>query len=99
MLRQPSRYRGAMGAAAAVVIRKEREIVDIYRGAGATSASQARDPDELGVDRRVAFHRLVSRAVLRDAGTERYYLDEPSWNALRATRRQMMWVMLAIVAV
>jgi hypothetical protein len=37
----------------------------------------------------VAFHRLARRAVLRDAGGGRYYLDEPSWRALRGTRRRV----------
>jgi hypothetical protein len=86
-----------MGAVAAIIIRKERDIVDIYRGAGATSAGSARDPGELGIDRRLAFRRLVTRAVLRDAGGGRYYLDESRWTAFNAMRHRLAFVMLAVV--
>jgi hypothetical protein len=87
-----------MAAAAAVVIqRKEREIVNTFRGVGATSVARARDPEELGVKQHLAFERLVQRAVLRDAGDGKYYLDELSWNALRGLRRRLMLVMLVLV--
>jgi hypothetical protein len=81
-----------MGAAAAVILRKERDIVNTYRGVGATNPERARSPDELDVPRRVPFDRLVQRAVLRDTGDGRYYLDEPSWEALRGIRRRMALV-------
>jgi hypothetical protein len=85
-----------MGAAAAIIIRKQREIVDTYRAAHATMASAARDPGELGVEQTRIFDGLVRRAVLRDAGNGRYYLDEPSWVALGATRRRIALVMIVI---
>lgn len=83
-----------MGAAAAIIIRREREIVSIFRAAGATRADAARRPEELDVDRRVAFRLLVGHAVLRDVGDGRYYLDEPSWNAFGAMRRRLVAVLL-----
>ena len=86
-----------MGAAAAAILRKERDIVNTYRGVGATSPDRARSPDELDVPRRVAFGRLVQRAVLRDTGDGRYYLDEPSWEALRGIRRRMALVIMIVV--
>lgn len=86
-----------MGAAAvAVLIRKEREIVDVYRSVGATAPDTARGPDDLGVHRHVAFNRLVARGVLREASGGRYYLDEPTWNALRRLRRRMALVVTAV---
>ena len=87
-----------MGAAAAVLLRRERDIVGTYRGAGATSPDRARRPEELDVGHRLAFDRLVQRAVLRDAGDGRYYLDEPSWVALGRIRRRFALV-IAIVLV
>jgi hypothetical protein len=78
-----------MGAAAAVILRKERDIVQLYRSAGATDAQSARAPDELGVARRVPFNLLVKHAVLREANEGRYYLDELSWQALRRIRRRV----------
>jgi hypothetical protein len=86
-----------MAAAVAVIHRKEREIVDTFRGVGATSANRARDPNELGVTSHLAFDRLTRRAVLRTAGDGKYYLDEPSWNALRSLRRRLAIIMLIVV--
>ena len=88
-----------MAAVAAVIQRQEREIVNTFRGAGAISPNRARDPDELGVTHHLAFDRLVRRAVLREAGDGKYYLDEPSWNALRSLRRRIAIVMLIVVVV
>jgi hypothetical protein len=88
-----------MGAAAAIILRRERDIVQVYRGAGATDARTARTPDDLGVERRLPFGMLVRHAVLRDAGDGRYYLDEPSWEALRRMRHRLVVIMLLIVAV
>ena len=78
-----------MTAVAAVIQRQEREIVSTFRGAGAMSADRARDPEELGVNHHLAFERLVQRAVLRDAGDGKFYLDELSWNALRRMRLRL----------
>ena len=86
-------------AAAAVIVRKEKEIVNIFRGAGAMSAERARDPEQLGVHQHLAFHRLVQRAVLRNAGDGRFYLDEMSWNALRNTRRRVAILAMAVVVI
>lgn len=87
-----------MGAAVAAVIqRQEREIVDMFRGVGAMSADRARDPGELGVTHHLAFERLVRRAVLRDAGDGKFYLDELSWNALRSMRRRLVIGLLLLV--
>jgi hypothetical protein len=86
-----------VGAAAAIIVRREREIVSIFRAASATRADTARRPEELDVDRRVAFRLLVGHAVLRDVGDGRYYLDEPSWNAFGAMRRRLLVVLLTSV--
>jgi len=88
-----------MAAVAAVIQHKEREIVNTFRGAGATSPDRARDPGELGVGEHLAFERLVKRAVLREAGGGKYYLDELSWNALRGLRRRMVFVVLLIMII
>ena len=86
-----------MGAAAAIIIRKQRDIVRVFQGAGVTTPDRARDPDTLGIDQSLVFKGLVRRAVLREAGPGRYYLDEPSWNAMGSRRRRMLVVMLAVV--
>ena len=88
-----------MGAAAAIMLRKERDIVNTYRGAGATTVDSARRADELDVSEHLAFHRLVRRAVLREGPEGRYYLDEPSWQALRRMRHRVVIIVLVLLVV
>jgi hypothetical protein len=87
-----------MGApAVAVVIAREKQVVLAFRRAGATSPASAVSPESIGVDRRLAFRRLHERAVLREASSGAFYLDEPSWQALQSTRRRMGLTILTIV--
>jgi hypothetical protein len=81
-------------AAAAVIIRKERELVEHFMGAGAVSPSSARSSSDLGVHERFAWMRLVERGVIREAAPGRYYFDEPSWVALRRRRRRLAIVLM-----
>jgi hypothetical protein len=76
---------------------KEKHIVAAFRGAGATSPPAAMTPASLGVQEHLAFAKLRRRAVLREAGAGRYYLDEPSWAALRSTRRRTALVLGLLV--
>jgi hypothetical protein len=90
-----------MGAsvAAAVIIRKERELVEHFAEAGAVSPSSARSSSDLGVHERFAWIRLVERGVIREAAPRRYYLDEPTWVALRQRRRRLALAMMIFVVV
>jgi hypothetical protein len=89
-----------MGAvAAAAIIHKEKEIVANFRAANALTPAAARTPASLGVPEGLAFRRLRGHAVLREAEGGRLYLDEPSWQALRAIRRRMAMVMMTLVVV
>jgi hypothetical protein len=87
-----------MGAAvAAIIIRKEKDLVAHFRAAGAISPATALTPEALGVHQRIAWERLVIRAVIREAAPGSFYLDEPSWVALRRTRQRLAIVMVVIV--
>lgn len=80
-----------MGAAAAVILMKERRIVEAFERAGATSPASARTPDDLGVDPHgIGWRRLRDHAVVREAipGADRYYVDVDVWQALRRMRRR-----------
>lgn len=91
-----------MGASvAAVIIAKERQIVEAFREAGATSPNAAMTPASLGVSERVPFLALRDHAVLREVEPGRYFLDEPSWDALRRFRRRFLFlvVLVAVIAV
>jgi hypothetical protein len=89
-----------MSAVVAVILAKERRMVARFRAAGAVSDASARPLDDLGIDRGVILRRLRERAVIRDAGGERYSLDEPSWAAVRRSRRRAIhiaWVIGLII--
>lgn len=82
---------GASAAAAAILI-KEKHIVEAFRNAGATAPAGAVHPDALGVHQRLAFLKLKRKAILREAGSGLFYLDEPSWEAWRRFRRRIALV-------
>ena len=87
-----------MGAAVTVILIKERQIVEAFMRAGATSATSAVHPGDIGVDLGgVGGRRLVGRAIIREAGEGRYYLDLLGWEALRRQRRRVLFVVLGLV--
>jgi hypothetical protein len=88
-----------MSTVAAVVLGKERRLVRQFQTAGATSAERARTLEELGISRGLILRRLRERAVIRQAGTDRYYLDGPSWEAVRRSRRRAIHVAWVIALV
>lgn len=86
-----------MGAVlAAVIHRKELDVLEAFRSAGATSPASARSLEDIGLDDTWPVHRLHNRAVVRESGAGLYYLDEEVWAALHRTRRR---VVLALVVV
>ena len=88
-----------MGGAVTVILIKERHVVDAFVRAGATSESTAVYPADISVDLGgVGGRRLVELAVVREAEEGRFYLDVPSWEALRRQRRRILFVILLLVA-
>lgn len=88
-----------MGAVVTIMLVKERQVVEAFMRAGATSASSAVHPSDIAVDiAGLGGRRLVDRAIIREAGEGRYYLDLPGWEALRRHRRRVLFVVLLLVA-
>jgi len=88
-----------MGAAvAAVLIRREKEVVEDFRAAGATSRESAQSYTAIGLGQSLGLKRLRDRAVIREAAPGTYYLDEEVWTAVRRTRRRVATVFLLILA-
>jgi hypothetical protein len=89
-----------MGGAVAVLLIKERHIVDAFERAGATTPELAKEPFDLGVDDGgVAWRRLQDRAILRDAGAGRFYVDIGTWRATRRMRQRMLLTIAAAIIV
>jgi len=87
-----------MGAAvAAILIRRETEVVDDFRAAGATSRETAQSYTAIGPGHSLGLKRLRDRAVIREAAPGAYYLDEEVWTAVRRTRRRVATVFLLIL--
>ena len=89
-----------MATAAAVIVMKERHIVEAFERAGATEPSRGRSPAELDVDPNgIGWRRLRDRAVVRESspGTGLYYLDVEVWQATRRTRHRVMVLMLIVL--
>jgi hypothetical protein len=88
-----------MGAAVTIMLIKERQIVEAFMRAGATSESSAAHPGDIAVDLGgVGGRRLLRRAIIREAGEGRYYLDLLGWDALRRHRRRVLFVILLLIA-
>ena len=74
---------------AAVIRRREREVVDDFRRGGATSPTTARSLADLGISDSWPVRRLHKRAVIREPEPGIMYLDEEVWAAVRRTRRRV----------
>ena len=74
---------------AAVIRRKEREVVDDFRRGGATAPTSAKSLAELGLEDSWPVRRLQRRAVIREPEPGIMYLDEQVWAAVRRTRRRV----------
>jgi hypothetical protein len=88
-----------MGGAVAVILIKERQVVEAFQRAGAVAAHRAIRPADIGVeDDGVIWRRLRERAIIREASPGLYYLDVEGWQAQRRTRRRLAFVMLIIIS-
>jgi hypothetical protein len=88
-----------MGAAtAAIIIKREKDLVEHFRRAAATNPQAAQSSDALGVEENLVWRRLVSSAVIRPGAAGTYYLDEPSWEATGRRRRRLAIVALVVAA-
>lgn len=90
-----------MGAAvAAILMMKEREIVEAFERARATSTDSARPLDTMAIEvDGIGMRRLRDRAVIREAAPGRFYLDVEVWQALRRQRRRLSVVVIVGIVV
>jgi hypothetical protein len=85
-------------AVAALLRRREQEVVDDFRAAGALSPSTAQSYVAIGLGDSLAIKRLRNRAVIREAAPGTYYLDEEVWTAVRRTRQRVGIVIISMLA-
>lgn len=80
----------------AVMAHRQRAIVRAFEQAAAITVTTACTVEQLGVKPGMAWHQLVSQAVLRCPGEGRYFLDVANWQRLRQRRRRL--ALLAVIA-
>ena len=85
-------------AAAALAARKQRELMDRFTQAGATTPGGAKSLDELGIhpDGRL-IRSFQDRGVIRDAGAGRYYFDVDAFHTVRKARLRIAFLVAGIV--
>jgi len=79
------------------VVHKQRQIVALFRAAGATSSNRATTAATLGVQEGLAFRILLRHAVVREVGEQRVYLDESSWESHQKKRRRLAFIIPGLV--
>ncbi len=84
---------------AAIILAKERRMVEPPANGRRRDAGAGANPRGAGHQQGVILRRLRERAVVREAGPDRFYLDEPSWEAVRRGRRRAIHVLGVIVLV
>ena len=85
-------------AVAAILRKREQEVIDDFRAAGATSPGRAQSYQAIGLGDTLAIKRLRNRAVIREAAPGVYYLDEEVWSAVVRTRRRLVITLLSVIA-
>lgn len=78
-----------------LTLRYQREIVRAFRQKRAISGAAARRLRDLGIRDSEVFRQLITSAVVRKAGPERYFLHEPTW----AARTHLAWPLIALIAI
>ena len=82
---------------AAVIRRREREVVDDFRRGGATAPTNAKSLADLGLEDSWPVRRLQRRAVIREPQPGIMYLDEEVWAAVRRTRRRVALTFVTVI--
>jgi hypothetical protein len=88
-----------MGAAVAVMVRREKELVEVFLRAGAVSTARAKTLGDLQVEDDHTFARLKDRAILREGAPGFWYVDEQGWNARGRMRRRFSIVIVTLAAI
>ncbi|MEP6764691.1 MAG: hypothetical protein ABJB66_10290 [Gemmatimonadaceae bacterium] len=86
-----------MAGAAAVIVRREKELVAHFREHRALTTNSAQSTNALQVDENIAFRILRERAIIREASPGLYYLDEPSWEASVRRRRRIAFILITAI--
>lgn len=85
-------------AAIAIIVKRERDLVEHFIAQRATSVSSAQSLQSLQVEQDRIFRRLEDRAVIRAGTSGTYYVDEAAWKAMVGSRRRIVAIVLVLSA-
>jgi len=86
-------------AALALAARDERRIVGLFRAKGALTLGSAQGLRTLGLADSKALRTMVTDAVVRKAGPDRFFLDEAGWASRRRLNGRTMLRIAAAVGI
>ncbi|MFO0858660.1 MAG: hypothetical protein U0640_15045 [Phycisphaerales bacterium] len=66
-----------------IIMNRQRELVERFCNAGATSASTAKPLSAIGVEQSFMFSRMSARGVFVPAEGDRWWHDASAWNRYR----------------
>ena len=79
---------------ALVRIRREKDIVDAFERAGATTFANARPLGALGLEESRHLERLQAAQVVRPGEPGTWYLDEAGWSVRGSNRHRIIFMLL-----
>lgn len=85
-------------AAIAIIVKRERDLVEHFIAQRATSVDSAQSLQSLQVEHDRIFRRLEDRAVIRAGAPGTYYVDEAAWKATVGARRRILAIVLILGA-
>lgn len=84
---------------AVIIIAKINKFIQRFIATGTTSPNTAKTLEELKLDKRVAFRKMLKHKVIIETNPNRYYLSEENLEKYRNTRRTIMSVIIIILAI
>ncbi len=81
-----------------IILLRQRDLVDRFRDAGATSAEAAKPLSDIGVRMGFIFSRLSARGVFVHAGGDRWWHDAAAWNHYRDGQGRRLLIAAVVIS-
>lgn len=86
-------------SAAAIIIRRQREIFHRFLDAEAITPQSAQTLEQVGVRPRWIFHRLAARGVVVEVAPDRWYLDVEVMERFKEHQTRKLMILTAVLLV
>jgi hypothetical protein len=82
-----------------MIVAKFKKLIRKFQESGTTSPKTAKTLQELRINPRFMFNRLVRRGIINEAGSGRYYLNESGLDNYNQSRKIRVIIVLAIIII